>query len=574
MIDTVEHRLCRSEMRNCTRIYFFLKIILFSGYSLAQSDINDFIVPDFNEGGKYINEYISGDNSDRAYVLKRDGFYLLSSTVENNSWTLRIKAENGLGRLPVIYSVPNPTTGNAPSPMFEAHGDIWMKGIAAVGYLESDTTQFSNMTGNIIVMREKGFSIVVDSCIFSTTKSSHIQTPSDVKKVKITNSIFSNGGSIELNNFGNGRGIDLRDVECDSLIVQNCTFINLQDRAVRHHATHSNINHFIFDHNTVTNSMGCHGTIFLSFVGESSVITNNLFVDNMVLGDDIDPVRQTYFENHRELNEFGAPRFTMIYSVPNDTTNWTVTNNFVAVTPALQAWYDGEHAEDSTFTGMPDPLTYNINSRLGADSINAFAEISISNVFFVKNTNTPIVMGEWYRTPPPNGPGKQKTREGFSQDKDYDRKDLGFFADTLDLSYDTTSKAYIGAKGFPAGDLNWFPELKAEWEKIGEALGVNGTIELPNGFNLRQNYPNPFNPETTISYHIPAQSEVTLKIYDILGREIETLVDKQQQPGSYIISWPSKNISSGIYFYTLLANSHSFSSRHAFIETRKMVLVR
>lgn len=553
-------------------VYFVLTtFLILSNLTYGQTTSNEFIVPDFNEEGKYINEYISGNYPDRVYVLKRDGLYLLSSTIVNNGWTLRIKAASGSGEMPAIYCVRNPSNGKVPSPMFEGRNNIWMKGIAAVGYLDSDPDKFSDMTGNVIVMKANDYSIVIDSCIFSTTKSSHIQTPNRVKTVKVTNSIFSNGGSIALNNFGNGRGIDLRDVSCDSLIVQNTTFINLQDRPVRHHVTSNqtgfrSIEHFIFDHNTITNVMGCHGNIFLSLIGKSSVITNNLFIDNMVLGDDVDPVRETYFTNNQELNEFGSPCFTMIYSVPNDTTNWIVRNNYMATTPALQSWYDGEHSEDSTFTGTPDPLTYNINSRLGNDSVNAFKTISISDNFFVKNTNTPIAMADWYRTPPPSGPGKQKNTTGFSSATDYDRRVWQFFADTLDLAYDTTSSAHKGTDGFPAGDLNWFPELKAEWEKTVEPVGINETGKLPGDFHLQQNYPNPFNPSTKIVYNVPGESKIKLKVFDILGRTVTTLVDDIRSTGQYEINFDASDLTSGVYFYQLTTPSQAV--------TKKMLLLR
>jgi len=85
-------------------------------------------------------------------------------------------------------------------------------------------------------------------------------------------------------------------------------------------------------------------------------------------------------------------------------------------------------------------------------------------------------------------------------------------------------------------------------------------------FRLEQNYPNPFNPSTVISYELPAASEVSLKIYDVLGRETQTLVNARQDAGRYSASFNATNLSSGIYFYRLQAS--------AFSETRKMMLVK
>ncbi len=76
-------------------------------------------------------------------------------------------------------------------------------------------------------------------------------------------------------------------------------------------------------------------------------------------------------------------------------------------------------------------------------------------------------------------------------------------------------------------------------------------LSVPKGFILDQNYPNPFNPATTISYHVSRADKVTLKVFDILGKEVTTLVNKDQAPGTYKVSWNAGNLASGTYFYRL-----------------------
>jgi len=85
-------------------------------------------------------------------------------------------------------------------------------------------------------------------------------------------------------------------------------------------------------------------------------------------------------------------------------------------------------------------------------------------------------------------------------------------------------------------------------------------------FKVNQNYPNPFNPSTKIKYSVPQSSNVMIKIFDILGNEIETLVNDEKPVGTYEITWYAENLPSGIYFYRLQAGS--------FVETKKMVLLR
>ncbi|RJQ61245.1 MAG: T9SS C-terminal target domain-containing protein [Stygiobacter sp.] len=92
--------------------------------------------------------------------------------------------------------------------------------------------------------------------------------------------------------------------------------------------------------------------------------------------------------------------------------------------------------------------------------------------------------------------------------------------------------------------------------------------QLPNDFCLSQNYPNPFNPETTISYSIPRGEHVTLKVYDLLGREVATLVDEFKQAGTYNSQFFIRNykLPSGVYFYRLQAGSYN--------EAKKMIILK
>jgi len=116
-----------------------------------------------------------------------------------------------------------------------------------------------------------------------------------------------------------------------------------------------------------------------------------------------------------------------------------------------------------------------------------------------------------------------------------------------------------GGKLFSIGTLT---------DVVGEDLGL-----APNEYKLEQNYPNPFNPTTTIKYSIATvetrrgvSPQVSLKIYDILGREVSTLVNKEQKPGNYEVNFNASKLTSGLYFYKIATNG--------FTETKKMILLR
>jgi len=97
-------------------------------------------------------------------------------------------------------------------------------------------------------------------------------------------------------------------------------------------------------------------------------------------------------------------------------------------------------------------------------------------------------------------------------------------------------------------------------------VGVDEIAGIPANFTLEQNYPNPFNPATTIEFSIPEQSKVTLKIFDVLGREVATLVNEQKNAGNYQVNFDASNLASGLYIYTIKAGN--------FTSSRKMMLLK
>jgi len=103
--------------------------------------------------------------------------------------------------------------------------------------------------------------------------------------------------------------------------------------------------------------------------------------------------------------------------------------------------------------------------------------------------------------------------------------------------------------------------------KYSQMVGITAVSnELPDNFFLSQNYPNPFNPQTKIKFDVPKASFTSLIIYDLLGREVTTLVNEVLKPGTYEADWDGSNYSSGVYFYKIITES--------FVETKKMVLMK
>ncbi len=122
------------------------------------------------------------------------------------------------------------------------------------------------------------------------------------------------------------------------------------------------------------------------------------------------------------------------------------------------------------------------------------------------------------------------------------------------LRYSNTTLQSKGSDGKALGDLNWFPE---------QITGVSQkpASELPTQFTLSQNYPNPFNPTTMIEYSISQNSFVTLKVYNLLGQEVASLVNQQQTASRYTVSFDGSRLASGIYFYKLRAGGSTLTNK-------------
>lgn len=140
------------------------------------------------------------------------------------------------------------------------------------------------------------------------------------------------------------------------------------------------------------------------------------------------------------------------------------------------------------------------------------------------------------------------------------------------LRYNTQnnpSSIEFNVRIFSSGNYFWSDSITVDIPPLVSVKDVASSI--PAEFELYQSYPNPFNPTTTIKYQLPDQVwndnvNVSLKVYDILGRAVATLVNKKQKPGYYEISWDAKNNSSGIYFYKIQAGK--------FVKTKKLVVLK
>ena len=142
---------------------------------------------------------------------------------------------------------------------------------------------------------------------------------------------------------------------------------------------------------------------------------------------------------------------------------------------------------------------------------------------------------------------------------------------TVPTDADSDSKVYV-----VVDEGNEITEVHEDnnigWALVNPNFGTSTSIDgedvagLPGQLSLDQNYPNPFNPSTTIQYRVPVAQDVSLRVFDILGRQVVELVNQKQPAGEYRVEFDASELSSGIYLYRLTGDSWS--------ETKRMLLVK
>ena len=167
---------------------------------------------------------------------------------------------------------------------------------------------------------------------------------------------------------------------------------------------------------------------------------------------------------------------------------------------------------------------------------------SIGGFPFLGNYNYCDIQGGW-----PSGTGNISSDPLFC-DPDLDEYQLAVNSPCVDKGEDGTT---IGALGVGCDSIT---------------TDVSNVFVVPQKYSLYQSYPNPFNPSTTIKYSVPKQSDVTIKVYDVMGSEVATLVNEEKEIGVYKINFNGSNLANGIYFYQIQAGEY--------IQAKKMILLK
>ena len=377
--------------------------------------------------------------------------------------------------------------------------------------------------------------IVVDDCQIDYAAQAAFRIDNSWNKIYITNSIISNMG--RMSSPDNGRGVDDRGNDIDTLIMANNTFYNLTSRIIRDGG--GIINYCKVDHNTLVNiaQRGCS-------IGEAieAYFTNNLIINAGFLGSPTD--------NPPAIIEIGALGQDYIDSgyvqvVVVDNNNYYIDPSLVSTQP-----------DSVNQVPLYDSTTAALVAQFSTGTNNIEEDVQ-----FTTAPNLPTdVITSWYdnavapedKTDMDDGGGGPRPQQGVPVQSPFD------------FAYANTFTSYTASSsGEQIGSLTWF----------GTTVGVNEGVgsNLPENYTLFQNYPNPFNPTTTIGYKISKASNVSLIIYNSLGQVVKTLINANQSAGNYNVRWNGTNefgtkVTSGIYFYRLNTNEYT--------NVKKMIMLK
>jgi hypothetical protein len=519
-------------MKKSFNLIIFLAFVLLLGQTNntnAQSRVIS-----VEQGIGTLNDVIDGDTTatgervdpdNTVYELQKGGYYLTNGIISNKGWTLRIRAAEGDGARPVIQ--PAVIEGGESTYPFRPKGDFYLSGV----YL-TNMDQDGKLLDRPIRASADSMRIVIDGCHIDYAAQAAFRIDNEWNKIYITNSIISNMG--RMSSPANGRGIDDRGNDIDTLVMDNNTFYNLTMTVIRDGG--GIINYCKVNQNTIVN-VGQFGIHFGETI--NAQFTNNIMANYGFLGSTGD-TRSAF-----RISAIGEDLVNegVQQSVVVDNNNFYVAPELIAAHPdtvGVVALFD------STTTALME------QNSTGANNI-------VEVLDFTTGPNLPTdVIASYYdntidlenKTDMDDGGGGPRAGQGVPVQSPFD------------FAYSTSAASYsAGTVAQPLGDLFWFPGVTE----------VENSESIPVAFKLFDNYPNPFNPTTTIKYSIPEKADVQLTVFNMLGQEVTTLVKTTQNAGTYSVKWNGKNnfgsqLASGIYLYHLKAGN--------FVVTRKMVMLK
>jgi hypothetical protein len=554
-------------------------IFLFLGFAKSQSATTwisgDTLWVGSDAAAGDLNTIIIADSAANHIIgLMRGSLYIIEGSIQVNQTnrTLRLYGQPGTkDTCPAIIQPASDIycTANIASYGSVEASNIWFIYVDVTGALEWDQMTFYT----------NGTHCKFDNCIFEYDMAPTMYTQGTHFNAYFTNCLFRN--CIDPGQWWAGRSIyyEPNVASADTVVSENCTYENM---GFGIQTQGQPIGWANYNHNTFVNI--AKFAIQESFWSNVR-LTNNIFYN-------------CHFTGERVMDRPGQDPDLLLYGVicidtnnrTIDVTNGTTEANRVMLVAnnanyrdpwfdnGFYTTYDNQDTVSDPIIGEPfmngrgyaffDKNLYTLggNMKMQSNYIDDNYTGIYNPRFIAAQTNKDSIYtyleGTYY-------PTKVSVNWGSDQ---FDGNYSWPFPDNYAYTNDTLLKG--GYSGLPVGDLNWFPAKKALWSsasdlalsqtKITSVIGNNNNT--PVAYTLNQNYPNPFNPSTKINFTVPVSGNVTLKVYDVLGKEIVTLVSGMQTAGEHFVTFDAAKYASGVYFYRLQAGNQQI--------TKKMLLTK
>ncbi|NOY94967.1 MAG: T9SS type A sorting domain-containing protein [Chlorobi bacterium] len=476
--------------------YFFIFIILCYGTIQAQNIVK--VAPGFATLNNAIEaEAAKGVEvvSNTIFELKRGATYLLNGSIRNDGFTLNIRAEDGDGARPRL--IPAVASGGESERPFRPRGDLSIKGLFV-----TNKDELGRVNLRIIRCSADNITIKVDDCTLDMDNQSAIRLDNDNISIFLTNSTISNIGLPS--DPANGRGVDDRGNDIDTLVIENCTFYNITSRILRDGG--GIINYCKINHNHFVNI----GQRLITF-GEviEAELTNNMVINAGFYG--------AYPGSNYELVELDSIKKDL--SDQGIVQSVKINNNNFFTDPAITGLY-------------PDSISatpvFDVTARAFVEEQGTAGTQLNENVSFTKGAVLPTYIVSVFWGNPANTPPWDNTGAPY---------DFEYAGSYQSYSYSDT--------GQPLGDLRWF-----DMDIISGAKGLFNESGDELSF---KSYPNPANGDVNFGFKLESGKNIEIGLYNMMGQKISTVVESYFTAGAHTINHNVSNLIPGIYILKIKA---------------------
>jgi len=534
----------------------------------AATPWNEIVTADTSSDGSQAHKVYELDPAD-------GGWYPMSSALTLNSSVAIVggKRTEGQARPKILLKLNSGAWW-----MITANSSITFDGIWMEQIEETVGGNIGSWARSGLLLNSENCSVTIHDCVWDFTTGFSALINKNGLKLKVTNCLFRFNKPTD-NAVWAGQGIDISAATLDTCIIQNCTWYGGGPFMLK--TWESTEKFFKMDHCDLVDYVQwpIHGVHWVN-----SEFTNNLFYNAYTMGEDTTQIKG---QDPDQL-PFGVINIDTIYYNYNAdssvvtpdmakeaTRNLLVSHNNNFVKQNIMDYWAVAESDPTKYHEFvaPDPTFFDgfMNSRTRA----MFEDDATWPGLVLDNTTSLDPQFENYFDYSDTLINYSKYYYSYAWP---DAKMTNFMLDpdgdplvptdpmVYNLKITNASLRTASTTGGPIGDLTW--ELANGYNSTNDEIvtDVKEIPALPTAFVLNQNYPNPFNPKTNIEFSIPKNGNVTLKVFNILGQEVATLVNKEMAAGSYKVDFNASNLSSGVYIYRLEAGSNSIS--------KKMILMK